>query len=657
MGNNERGDDPKKIKIFPRNLTARADYVVRGNPANSRPESGVENCFPGLEFDQRNLDQRFFPGLYFEYQRADGAILLEINLDEGQKSRGLQDADLSEERPLYLWALYGRALVEDEDPTLFGFRGLSGMEVWRRVRDLLPGRVAILFGPTPGFNNMFDSTLALQELEAAYKAQEDDKKYVVRRDPDGKIKYAVFSRERARYLDDYGVIDTKSYAPGEITKSMCAPWMYDFRDCYCFYWSSNKPDIVDSADGKTPYLNFIRKDRSTDPPQQDVIYYIDGNKRRRDLELTYADMVEGWWQKLPVILNDRESVEFTPLPQPPITELLDRDEVINELNYLATVEHALIVEYLYAHYSVNAPFSQPEFGTAENIGNIFASANEIFLIAIDEMRHFLWANEVLNILGAPPSTGRAKVIGKPPQHGDGRKIIPGKSYLDVPFALNTLTPETLQWFIDVEAPSQVAGQQLDGMYVRLLVSIDRQREVFPEYDRIIPVIKLLIDEGDGHFHRFSAVQKTLAGIPQSEYLRGLENKPNESQKKLLGLCDLYYHSILEAIQISFSLGKSASEELLKAAIRSMISLHEAGHKLASEGIGVQFNLPTQAPSAKRLTLDEANDVIRRRAEKVREQLVEIAKSEDDAERAMADRHKERSAMVYERMQRIVNDEK
>jgi hypothetical protein len=32
---------PQQIKIFPRNLTARADYVVRGNPANSRPESGA----------------------------------------------------------------------------------------------------------------------------------------------------------------------------------------------------------------------------------------------------------------------------------------------------------------------------------------------------------------------------------------------------------------------------------------------------------------------------------------------------------------------------------------------------------------------------------------------------------------------------------------
>ena len=44
-------------KIFPRNLTARAAHRVAGNPASTRLESGVGNCYPGLEFDHRNLDR------------------------------------------------------------------------------------------------------------------------------------------------------------------------------------------------------------------------------------------------------------------------------------------------------------------------------------------------------------------------------------------------------------------------------------------------------------------------------------------------------------------------------------------------------------------------------------------------------------------------
>ena len=92
MANDER-KDPTRLKIFPRNLTARADYIVRGNPTNSRPESGVDNCFPGLEFDQRNLDQNFFPGLHFEFQRDDGAILAGMRLDEDQRVSGLTEND------------------------------------------------------------------------------------------------------------------------------------------------------------------------------------------------------------------------------------------------------------------------------------------------------------------------------------------------------------------------------------------------------------------------------------------------------------------------------------------------------------------------------------------------------------------------------------
>ena len=53
--------------IFPRNLTARAAYLVPGNPVITRPEDAVANCYPGLELDVRNLDRRFFPGLVFEF--------------------------------------------------------------------------------------------------------------------------------------------------------------------------------------------------------------------------------------------------------------------------------------------------------------------------------------------------------------------------------------------------------------------------------------------------------------------------------------------------------------------------------------------------------------------------------------------------------------
>src|SRR5215207_2128408 len=98
-----RPGDPSQ-KIFPRNLTARAEQVVRGNPASSRTEDGVENCFPGLEYDQRNLDKQFFPGLVFEFHLPDRVPLRSIVPGGVAAGRGLRDAD----RPLWLWAVAGR---------------------------------------------------------------------------------------------------------------------------------------------------------------------------------------------------------------------------------------------------------------------------------------------------------------------------------------------------------------------------------------------------------------------------------------------------------------------------------------------------------------------------------------------------------------------
>ena len=54
-------------KLLPRNVAAlrrgqtpeAATRVTAGNPISTRLESGVGNCFPGLEFDMRNLERRF----------------------------------------------------------------------------------------------------------------------------------------------------------------------------------------------------------------------------------------------------------------------------------------------------------------------------------------------------------------------------------------------------------------------------------------------------------------------------------------------------------------------------------------------------------------------------------------------------------------------
>jgi hypothetical protein len=58
---------PDNPRLLPRNAAAgiRA-ALTAGNPVSTRLESGVGNCFPGLECDLRNLERRFFPYLTVE---------------------------------------------------------------------------------------------------------------------------------------------------------------------------------------------------------------------------------------------------------------------------------------------------------------------------------------------------------------------------------------------------------------------------------------------------------------------------------------------------------------------------------------------------------------------------------------------------------------
>lgn len=608
-------------KIFPRNLTARADFVVRGNPASSRPESGVDNCYPGLEFDQRNLDKAFFPGLSLEFHRSDGAIVRGVLPGGPAQAAGLSGADL----PLYLWAVLGRTTFDqsDDDPPAFFFYGLDGLEVWRRVHDLLPGRLAILLGPDPGFSALPVSFQIISLLDQLRDTGESR----IFRDGAGGIQAVVLTGERARYLDGDGVIDVDAYPAGELTRSLCAPWQYDFRDCGCFYWAASKPDLVTSADGQHRDLNFQRRDRS---PTPDIASYPE----RRALELDYGELIQGW-NDLPVVVNDRET--DAPLEQPVFTGLLlDRDQVVAELRYLATVEHALCVEYLYAHYSLAAPMMlpDPDTGVTDLTRRIFAAASEVFAIAVDEMRHLRWVNEALAMLGEFPELGRAERIGR---------------QFDRPFALEPLTPEQLQWFIDVEAPSQAVGQGVDGMYVQLHASVDRQPSQFPEPDRLAHLLKLIIDEGQDHYQRFLSVQRHLSGMAPATYLRQLGDPPPDAvQPGLQRLSDQNYEVLLGALQATFALGDRAAGALLEQSRRAMFNLHEANHVLAGRGARPRFTLPA-LPTAPLRSASSAHAFTDALEESTRAALAAVAEAGDAETQEMAARQRRVTDELFEAM--------
>jgi hypothetical protein len=214
-------------KIFPRNLTAQAAYLVPGNPAITRPEDAVANCFPGLEINVRNLDRRFFPGLVFDFVE-NGARLMYVDVYEDPDTR----LDTPEAQNLYfllssddmqstlthgVWFLDWIEQAGKKISMHWKGQPVADTVSWRIVRSLQLGPVKICLR---------------------------------QRDPDDTSKLlkdggtVTLEGWRRRFTDPETGVISSAYKPGELLQGLCSPWQHDFRDCSCFYWAANHPDIV-----------------------------------------------------------------------------------------------------------------------------------------------------------------------------------------------------------------------------------------------------------------------------------------------------------------------------------------------------------------------------------------------------------------------------
>lgn len=111
-----------------------------------------------------------------------------------------------------------------------------------------------------------------------------------------------------------------------------------------------------------------------------------------------------------------------------------RDHLIMLLTSGAEVEHALMVQYLYAAYSINGDQPTEELRTL-----VEGWRASILSVAREEMGHLLTVQNLLVLLGAPISFDREMM---PWDH----------EFYPFPFSLEPLSLETLQCFIYAEMP-------------------------------------------------------------------------------------------------------------------------------------------------------------------------------------------------------------
>jgi hypothetical protein len=482
------------VKLLPRNVAAlrpgqnaaAAALLVAGNSVSTRLESAVGNCFPGLEFDARNLERRFFP--FLEMDLGDQLIqIASVDLD-GVAGAGLSASDKQAYQTIASDLRQGRTWSVERMKGDFG--PLGNLEF----------ALTDLSGHSSGNGRLPpDGWTAARLLKegSAVTLQ-------LSRRP--KAAPLTLTANRVRYLDDDGAL-ARMFAPGELTQSLCSPWAHDFRDCTCYYWASNHPDIAlpplpASASPVDPKWNLAtdweRADRSAETPPVETA-------AGDTLQIAHHTMNRDW-QRLNFVLERREQVgpyqsnSFNAKPLP------DHDTLVRHLRYAAGIELGVMQEYLSAAWSLQKPAGQP----AVLRDDLRASFAEILRVAIGEMRHLRAVNDVLARFSlTTPFVPALAVATRIP-------IGPTNDFRAVQF--RAASSAVLDDFVAVEAPSQA----VDGVYAHILATL----ESGAGDDEQQQTIRTVMAEGEDHWQTFLFVKEWLGRHEEPTYLiAGLKPPP------------------------------------------------------------------------------------------------------------------------------------
>jgi len=539
------------IKLLPRNAAAfrtgrkasNAVHTVAGNPVSTRLESGVGNCFPGLECDLRNLERRFFPHIVVDISETSIAIV-EVDrraVDHALETDALDSAsadtyrhiadDLANGRSWHIKSVQGtfgplndlrleiRALLQDS-------ANESPPDAWTAIRLLTEGTRI--------------------ELEVQ----------------SGNV-IKTLAGNRQHYLDDNGAL-ASMFLPGELTQSLCSPWTHDFRDCGCFYWASNHPDIVKPArtegvNGDPSWnldVSWLRNDRHVENLPKPADDQSPDEFPHHEINLR--------WQELHFVLEGREKLDAYAAQRRKATPFSSLQAAESRLRYAAGVELAVMQMYLTAAYSLKQVDTDTELGK-----DVAAAYRELLRIAIGEMHHLRDVNDVLASIALQekkPFVPALRVATR----------LPGESNNWIPQAA---TPEAMQAFLSIEAPSI----SVDGLYARILATLELYGKEEQEQ-----TVRSIMAEGEDHFEAFLFIQEWLKPHDPSAYLiPGAIETSSEAHKRLQSV----YLEVLQHLYDGYLAGLPAGANNINTARTKMVAaggIAAAARAVADTGSLVLF---------------------------------------------------------------------
>ena len=532
--------------------------TTAGNPVSTRLESGIGNCFPGLECDLRNLERRFFP--FLEVDPIDNFIFLaSVDTDgvaHAEAAGDLSQADASVYATLADDLRAGRSVLASRLTGTFGALGPLSLNLGLPALGNAPAVDGDLATPSAGAGRKPpDAWTAVRLL-----TEGTDVTLVFVND--GGPETLTLTAKRARYLDDNGALSA-AFLPGELSQSLCSPWTHDFRDCGCFYWASNHPDIVQpvlppgtlAGQPWNAPVAWERRDRTirATPPAKAT------QAPSEPIELRHYE-INNRWQELHFVVARREiTAPFSPTAVQG-TPFRDRTELLANLNYAAGVELAVLQEYLAAAYSLR-PDNDPSLQANPDLpGDVKAARAELMRIAIGEMRHTRVVNDVIRGLSdAGKFEPALRVASQVPHQNPG----PFR-----PVMARAATRQAINDFIQIEAQS--AG--VDGLYNNILATLqfppaDVKSRVTDEWTQ---AIRSVIAEGEDHFETFLDIQEWLSSHSETDYLRSLAPPRPPAGDSQDAALQAAYASVLNNLYTGYKKGRFLGANDINAARASMV---------------------------------------------------------------------------------------
>jgi hypothetical protein len=237
-----------------------------------------------------------------------------------------------------------------------------------------------------------------------------------------------------------------------------------------------------------------------------------------------------------------------------------QEQVLDGLDVLATVEHALCVEYL----TIQAAVGPDPEATGPTADRIREASDKAFGTALGEMGHLHRINNALTLAGRRPQVGRAARI----ERAGAPDIV-----LDPPGGTK------VEHFLE---RNRLIAEAVDAAYERLRSAA---QAVDPPFEgELLDELTFVLDPGP-HVEPVVTLRDILEAIPATEYLRATRREPSSAlEQSLLHLADLHYNLIVATVRAWFEHAAEAGGDLRGRALSAMDGAATLNAMLVERGL-------------------------------------------------------------------------